>query len=122
MSNTIPLSNPVGTSIYVNLTSNATGSQVKTSSIAIFQVDIDNSAGSIDVFTKLYNVSSAPTVGTTVPDAVIRTTAGRRQSVMFGQGEGITYATGLFEATVTQGGTGGTTAPTTAVIVRIEKT
>lgn len=122
MSNTIPLSCPVGTSIYVNLTSNATPSEVKTSSIVIYQVDVDNSAGSIDVYTKLYNVSSAPTVGTTAPHAIIKTLAGERETQTFGDGEGETWATGLFEATVTQGGTGGTTAPTTAVIVRIEKT
>lgn len=120
--NTVPLSNPVASKIYENTSSNATASSVKASSATAYQVKIDNSLNSAAVYTKLYNVSSAPTVGTTAPHVVIRTAAGLLRTVTLGQGEGVAFGTGIFEATVTAGGTGGTTAPTNSVPIKIEYT
>lgn len=116
---TIPLSNPVASNIFVDTSNGATASQVKTSSAVLFLVEVDNSAGSIEVFTKIYNVSSAPSVGTTAPHDIIRTPAGAVNPRTYGLGEGVTHGTGIFIATVTTGGTGGTTAPTSSVSVKV---
>ena len=115
---TIPLSSPIGANIFEDSNSNGTGTQVKASSAVVFGVDIDNSLNTSTSHTKLYN-NAAPTIGTTAPHAIIRTKASARRMITYGTGEGATFGTALFVATVTAGGTGGTTSPGNAVTVRV---
>lgn len=92
-----------------------------TASTIIYAIDIDNTANAAErTFVKLYNTAGAVTVGTTVPDTVIMVPAGVRRDIVIV--EGYTLGTGVAIATVTVGGTTGTTSPTASVIVRIAYT
>ena len=94
---------------------------VTTASTIIYMLDLDNTAnGAEDNYVKLYNTAGAVTVGTTVPDDVIEVRQGVRLVVVFPQGK--TLQTGVAVATVTAGGTAGTTSPGSAFIVRIAYT
>lgn len=115
----IPLSCPVGTSIYENESSNATFSVVSASGVTLYGVEVDNRNNDVAVWTKLYD-NATPTVGTTDPEMCVRAGAGKIVTVHYGrQGVG-NFGTAITEATVTEGGgTAGTTSPTNAVIVRV---
>ena len=92
-----------------------------TASTIIYIIDIDNTANNAAAsYVKLYNTAGAVTVGTTVPDVVLMMPAGLRRELVIA--EGYTLATGVAIATVTVGGTTGTTSPTNSVIVRIAYT
>ena len=94
---------------------------VTTASTIIYSIHIDNSANSGEAeFIKLYNTASAVTVGTTVPDMVIPVVAGEVMEVIFPKGK--VFGTGLAVATVTAGGTGGTSSPGSALILNITYT
>ena len=81
----------------------------------LYIVKIDNTANaSAASFLKLYN-AAAPTIGTTAPDMIIRAAGGATVSLEIP--EGISFATAISFATVTAGGTGGITNPTSDVIV-----
>lgn len=98
-----------------DITANATAeNDVNSGASTLYGVRVDNSANSAASFLKLYN-NAAPTVGTTVPDFVLRVNAGKTKHVLIPKG--ISFATAISEACVTAGGTGGTTNPTSAVIV-----
>lgn len=82
----------------------------------LYSIDIDNSANAAASFFKVYNTAN-PTVGTTDPDIVIKVPAStRREFVFIG---GLSVSTSLSVACVTTGGTGGTTNPTSNVIVNM---
>lgn len=99
-------------------TSNANASIViKGSSGTLYLVYVDNTANGAISYVKLYNTAGAVTVGTTVPDWVFQVTASIVQPIVFAPG--IAFSAGLQVATVTAGGTGGVTSPSSAVIVRI---
>lgn len=90
---------------------------VKVSSGTLHVLYVDNTANGAASFAKLYDSSGAVTVGTTVPDWVVKVPAGVIVPVaLIG---GLAFANGLQVATVTVGGTTGTTSPTSAVVVRI---
>lgn len=93
---------------------------VKGSSGTIYLIEIDNTALASVVYVKLYDTASAVTVGTTVPDWVFKVSASVNQSFTFVAGEA--FSGGLQVATVTTGGTAGTTAPATPPTVRIAYT
>lgn len=83
----------------------------------VYQIVVDNTANAAQaVFLKLYN-NAAPTVGTTAPDVILRVAGGVSRSIFILQG--LAFATALSFACVTAGGTGGTTNPTSDVIVDI---
>lgn len=83
----------------------------------LYILRVDNTANASQaVFTKLYN-AVAPTIGTTAPDMVLRVPGGATVSVEIP--EGISFGTGISYATVTAGGTGGITNPTSDTIVDI---
>lgn len=88
---------------------------VNTGAATLYIIQIDNSANSTQaVFLKLYN-ATAPTIGTTAPDFVLRVAGGA--TVRLAIAEGLSFPTGLSFACVTAGGTGGTTSPTSDVSV-----
>jgi len=94
------------------------GVAVQASSTTIYEIEIDNTANAAeDNYVKFYNTAGAVTVGTTVPDMVIEVRQGVSRTVVIPSG--LVYETGVAVATVTTGGTGGTTSPGSAVIVRI---
>lgn len=113
---TTPQTNPLGADIVVDTNANATAQTNTTGGTGTLHlVDIDNSANGAASFVKFYDASS-PTVGTTAPDLVLKCPASvRRQFVM---PAGIAFATAFSHACVTAGGTGGTTSPSSAVILR----
>lgn len=83
----------------------------------VIMIDVDNTNNPAeDAYVKLYN-SLAPVVGTTDPDWVMLINEGvRRQMVI---PEGLEFKVGLSIATVTAGGTGGTTKLGSEVVVRL---
>jgi hypothetical protein len=82
----------------------------------IYAVTIDNTVNAAVEYLKLYN-NAAPTVGTTDPDMILFITANAVRTFVFKTGNN--FATALSYAMVTAGGTGGTTGPTSDVLVKI---
>jgi len=91
---------------------------VKGSSATIYEIEIDNTLNAAqDNYVKFYNTAGAVTVGTTVPDMIIEVRQGVKRTIVIP--DGFVFETGLAVATVTAGGTGGTTSPTSDVTVKI---
>lgn len=82
----------------------------------LYGLDIDNSANAAASYVKVYNATTA-TVGTTDPDLIIMVPASVRRSITIPAG--LKLATGLSFAAVTAGGTAGTTAPTSNVVMNL---
>lgn len=95
---------------------NSTAQQAETGSGTLFMVDIDNTANSAATFIKMYDATSI-TVGTTVPDWIFKAPGGVRR--VYTIPTGLAFSTGLGYAAVTQGGTAGTTSPTSAVVLKL---
>lgn len=94
---------------------------VTTASTILYSVHIDNSANSGEAeFIKFWNTASAVTVGTTVPDMVLPVVAGGVVEFVFPKG--MVFGTGLAVATVTAGGTAGTSSPGSSLIINITYT
>lgn len=94
------------------------GVAVQASSTTIYEIEIDNTANAAqDNYVKFYNTAGTITVGTTVPDMVIEVRQGVSRSIVIPSG--LAFESGVVVATVTAGGTGGTTSPGSAVIVRV---
>ena len=115
---TTPLSSPLGAAIVTDADSDATAeNNVRGGATTVYLVDVDNALNAAVTYTKLYN-NTGPTVGTTAPDVILMTPASTRR--VFSQGlEGVSFGTALSFASVTAGGTAGTTSPTSDVTVRI---
>lgn len=122
-----PFCNPLLTAIVVDTVSNATAEvNVRGGSTRVHAVEIDNSANVAASFFKMYDVVSV-VVGTTAPDYVFLVPASTAVRIIFGEGIdddgdltfGELFSNGLTFATVTTGGTGGTTNPGSSVPVRI---
>lgn len=113
---TTPQTNPLGVDLVVDTDADNTGQANTTGSTGTLHVvDVDNTANGAASYVKFYDATSV-TVGTTVPDLVLKVPASvRRQFVMPG---GIAFATGFSHACVTAGGTAGTTSPGSAVVLR----
>jgi hypothetical protein len=115
---TVDFDAPSGLSRYKNTDSNATKSGVKASSGAMYSIIIDNTGNAAVTYLKLYDAASGDvTVGTTAPDWIIKVPASTKLEVLFP--ETIAFGTALTEASVTAGGTAGSTGPTTDVPVTI---
>lgn len=89
---------------------------VAAEAITIYAIDITNAQAAIN-FVKLYNTAGTVTVGTTVPDIVLQIVASDQRSIAIPSG--LAFDAGLQIATVTAGGTGGTTSPSSNVGVRV---
>ena len=85
----------------------------------LLSVKVDNSANAALSYLKLYD-DLAPNVGTTVPEEIIQIDASEDLSYSINGGKGLVFDTGLSIAAVTAGGTGGTTGPTSAMLVTLE--
>jgi hypothetical protein len=83
----------------------------------IYAVVIDNTANAAATYVKFYDTVGAITLGTTAPSMILMAPASVRRTFVFTGGNA--FSTGLTYAAVTTGGTGGTTAPTSAVPVDI---
>lgn len=114
----VTLSYASGTKIFTETDSENTGVAVVAAAATMYLIELDNTANpSQVVYAKLYDTAGAVTVGTTVPDWVIRVPAGVKRSISFA--DGFAMANGIVLATVTAGGTGGTTSPTNAVVAKM---
>jgi len=112
-----------GANVHYNDTANSTKQTVKAASTVVYQVRVDNSLNGVAVYVKLWNLLAASvTVGTTDPDEIIFVPANQIINVKVNGEVGKTFATGVVEACVTTGGTGGTTSPTSAVPIEISYT
>ena len=113
-----PLQTNLSASIISDADSNATSEDnVRNGATTVYMVDVDNSANAAITYVKLYD-STGPTVGTTAPDIILKVTASARKVFVLDPG-GIAFTTGLSFASLTAGGTAGTTGPTSDVIVKI---
>ena len=101
----------VDTDVDENAQTNTTGAAGK-----MHLLSIDNTTNSSVMYVKFYDSSSAVTVGTTVPDYVFRADASTLHTLVFP--EGLTCANGFTHCCVTAGGTAGTGAPCSAVMIR----
>lgn len=71
-----------------------------------------NNTGANPAYVKIYDHAN-PTVGTTDPEFVHRVPANTKRVINYNNSDGHAIANGLSVATVTAGGTGGTTGPGT---------
>jgi|TARA_R110000744_G_scaffold61355_3_gene126759 hypothetical protein len=114
---TLTLSTRFGASFGKDTSANATSTQFKASSGTLYTVEIDNTAASSQTaFVKFYNLAS-PTVGTNAPDVILFAPAGKTISYQFSVG--IAFGTAISMACVTGGGTAGTSALSSTVIVKV---
>ena len=117
--NIIGLATTSGLKVVEDTDCNATSeANVNSGAATIYGIRIDNRANpSTVVFLKLWD-ATAPTVGTTAPDAVFPCGGGKVFTALCTDGDA--FGTGLSFACVTDGGgTAGTTSPTNDVIVRM---
>jgi len=100
----------IDTGALVNVTDN---------SRTVDAVKIDNTANTHAVYLKIYNFdsSSPPTLGSNSPDFILPCAASSEADFMFDPAS--TLLTGTYVAVVTAAGTGGTTGPTNAVLVKM---
>lgn len=90
---------------------------VNAGAATIYIIVVDNTANAAQkVYLRLWNVL-APTNGTTDPDIIVMVPAGVSRTVYLM--EGMSFATGLSFACVTQAGTAGATSPTSDVPVTL---
>lgn len=119
----VPIGTPTGIFEFTDTAMGNAPDAVKASSALVYSVFIDNSANvGAAAYVKLYNLAAGSvTVGTTVPDEVIYVPAGAKITVTYftGSTPGKTFGTALTAACVTAGGTGGSTPPSSSVIVSI---
>lgn len=114
---TTPLSSPLGNAIVVDTVSNATAeNNVRGGATTVYAIEVDNSANAAASYTKFYN-SAAPVVGTDAPDEIVFSPA--NATPKWTNLAGTVFGTALSFATVTAGGTAGTSNPGSSVIVRI---
>lgn len=107
-------------SLFTDPDADATGEVVKASSAIVYAIEIDNEANTVSSYVKLYNRTTAPTVGTTDPDWVIEAPAGEKVTLCIPKG--VTFGTGLAAACTTAGGTAGSDGPANNVILEIAYT
>ena len=90
----------------------------------LYGITVDNTANTTDIFVKIYfqDTGSAPTIGTTDPDLILRVEASKKQDFPVLDGQGILSGASaelMYFVAVTTGGTAGTTAPTNDVVADI---
>ena len=115
----VSVQRPVLTAVAIvkDTDANATSeNDVKAGAATLYFVEIDNGLNATAVYLKLYN-AAAPTVGTTVPDMILRCPGSSKFRMAIP--EGISFGTGVSFACVTGAGTAGTTGPTNDVAVII---
>jgi len=81
---------------------------------SLYVAHFDNAANGAASYAKFYNLA-APTVGTSEPELIIPLPASGRRTLVCNEGHRFTVA--LSVASVTAGGTAGTTGPTSDVAI-----
>jgi len=89
---------------------------IKASSGTVYTVEINNSSNSANTYIKFFNHAS-PTVGSTVPEMVLKCPASATVTYQFTLG--IAFDTAISIAGLTAGGTAGTAAPGSNAIVKV---
>jgi len=118
---TVSLGFASGLKLFIDTVNANAAVSVVGAAAVIYEIEIDNTANAAqDNYVKFYNTAGAVVVGTTVPDMVIEVRQGVKRQLLIN--EGLSYETGIAVATVTAGGTAGTSAPGSAVIVRVAYT
>jgi hypothetical protein len=109
----------IGTVLVENTNIGTTAQTGASSSGLLYQVYIDNTNNSAQVYLKVYDTTGSVTVGTTHPDFVFPCAASSIRQFNFP--EGIGFADGFKFACETDAGTGdgSAAAPGAAVVVRI---
>src|SRR2546427_11277249 len=111
----ISLGFPAGSNEWIETALGATVEQIKASGGTLYLFECDNTANAARTYLKMwYAASGSVTVGTTVPDMVYPIEAGAKLDII--PVAGGAFTTALTVAALTAGGTGGTTAPTSAFI------
>lgn len=109
----------VGASLFVDTDNGAAEVLVKGSSGTFLLIDVDNSNNSgAASFVKLFDSAGVIVVGTDDPDWILKVPPAFSGPVLVSP-KGTVFANGLQVATLTEGGTGGVTAPASPVLVRI---
>lgn len=106
-----------GAKLFQDTDSENTAVTIVAATATLYQLEIDNTANAAqDNFVKLFDTAGAVTVGTTVPEYVFRIRQGVKRSLVFP--DGLVFINGIVAATVTAGGTAGTTSPGSAVVLK----
>lgn len=79
--------------------------------------ELDNRDNNVKIYFKLWNTTGAVTLGTTDPNMVVPVPAGKKLTILCG--EGLVINTGVKIAAVTTPGTGGITPPPNPFKVKI---
>lgn len=100
-------------------TANATPELADHTPGTLYMLYVNNTANSSTVYVKLWNNDdqTAITVGSTAPSLIFPVAGSKSQQFCFP--DGFAYSDGLVVACVTSGGTEGTTAPSSSVVVRL---
>lgn len=107
----------LATSLFKDTVSANAAVSIKATAGTLYIVHVDNSGNAAAAsYVKLYDTAGAVTVGTTAPDWIIKVAGAYHGDVLVVPG-GVAFASGLQVATLTAGGTAGTTSPTSAVTV-----
>jgi hypothetical protein len=107
-----------GAKLFTDTDNGATVIAVVAAAATVYELELDNTANAAqDNYVKIYNSAGAVTVGTTVPDYVFEIPQGTKRSIVIPDGLSLTL--GLQVATLTAGGTAGTTGPTSDFVVKM---
>jgi hypothetical protein len=119
----VNVSTPANEILFTDTAMGAVADAIKASSAVVNYLIIDNSANAAAAsYVKLYNLAAGSViVGTTSPDEVIYVPAAAviTQAYFTKAVLGKTFGTALAAACVTTGGTAGTSAPVSSVIVTV---
>ena len=107
----------VQTAIHSDTDSENTAAAVEESPVMVHSIDADNASNGAASYVKFYDTLDTVVVGTTVPDHVFMIPASVR--LVIESPDGLHFGAVCQVATVTAGGTGGTTSPTSSMILRL---
>lgn len=111
---------PVGETLFTDTSIGNTVDSVKASSATLLYLTVDNTANVQSSYLKLFNLASGSViVGTTSPDDVIFVAGGAIVTLVYQTkaNPGKLFGTALSACCTVTGGTGGTTAPSSNVIL-----
>ena len=116
-----------GTAKYTDLELNSSPEALVPSTTTageIFGLELNNSQNTVDVYVKIYDETSSPTVGTTAPIFIFRVKAGSRRAVSLSYSDtnavkGYIFSNEAYIACVTTPGTEGSTSPSNKVTATV---
>lgn len=97
---------------FTDTKANSSGEVVNAASTVAYGIEADNSQNTEDSYLKLFNKTTAPTLGTDAPISIVRLPAASKRTQTLGDlGVGLTFSAGLAFAVVTTPGVAGSVAP-----------